>query len=132
MLLKLASSVIEFVPAHIVFEIKPELKLADGAGPACTVIVTTLEIWIPAGASHKSPAKLARAFLLYAVVTGGLEGSKSGESDDNIPTKPRPSPMSISHSYTIVPPSAAKVENGLEVPVIAGGSSPLQIGDGPT
>ena len=48
----------------MVFEGKPDLKSAIGDGPACTVIVTVLEINIFDGTSHKSPLKLDLASLL--------------------------------------------------------------------
>ena len=73
-MLKLASKVIEFVPAQIVLDGKPDLKSAIGDGPAWTVIVTVLEMNIFDGTSHKSPLKLALASLLYAVVKVKFEG----------------------------------------------------------
>ena len=54
-MLKLASNVIEFVPAQTVLDGSPDLKSAIGDGPGCTVIVTVLEIKIFDGSSHKSP-----------------------------------------------------------------------------
>ena len=65
-------------------------------------------------------------------MTVGEGGSKFGESEDAIPTNPLPSPISCSHSYTIVPPSAARSEIGFDAPLIEGGLSPLHIGLGPT